>query len=1063
MNDVPRHPEAHVMAAFVDGTLAPAEIAAVAGHLRDCADCRTVVSETARFEREEEAVRRPRSSTWWWLAAAAAVIVAMVIAAPLLRPRTPIGTLIAASPREHRTVEARLSGFPWARLAAPARGEAPPDPADLKLIGAAGKVLDGTKDNHARGVAYLVIDRRPDAIAALEKAAETSTDPRAWNDLAAARFAVAVRDEHPSQLPEALADVDHALRLDPKLTEALFNRALILEHLAMREQARLAWQQYLDIDPAGAWSTEAREHLRALQGHARKFDPKLLEQAEPAAVAKDFPRETRERGEGLLLCEWAAAEQAHDVAAATTKLARVRDLGKALAAFNDEHLLEDAVAAIDRANVIGRAQLAEAHLCYCLGRAANNKRHAAEAQQQLHRSADLFAGAGSPMAAVASYFEAGTFFDQGRRGDARDDLLRLRARIDRKRDRALDAQIGRTLAVNANGTGDLVAAAREADASATLFRALGEQANAAFVDGIAAHALELMGEWDQAWTRRIRAIDFACRETDHEGCNSLLQDSGNALAWVDRPAAAFALIGATIDDGQPREPFAGTIQLVKRARIAARANVAEDARLSIARAYGLIGRIGDPALRKSAEVQVTIEDAALRVPSESRRAVADLDRCVAFLTAHDITFLLPYAYLQRARAHRALGDAVSAAADYESALTEIEKERDRIGGADVRLAFLDTASQVIDDAVSLHLSRGDVAQAFDVSDRRHLAVHPAEPPSSSIVRRVPPGVAVVEYDLLPQSIAIFCVSRQGIAAKQLTVDRRDLASRIDTLNSLVRSRAPIDDIHRASAALFSLLIAPVRERLAGIDELIFVPDRQLYAVPFNALYNEQSGHFLIEDFIVHFANAASSPEPAAPSGWTPALVVADPATSLHPRLAQSREEAEQVAALYGATLLSGDTATRAQFVKNVEQSGLIHFAGHAESGSNAAFGVLLFAGDQDGALTESDIAHLHLARQPLVVLAACGTFRGDAMHVAGMPSLARAFLIAGARGVVGTLWEVDDDDASQIFLRLHQNLRAADSPAKALRNAQLAMLHSSDPRLRHPATWAPLEILSNSI
>src|SRR5438067_5793611 len=169
MNDVPRHPEAQVMAAFVDGTLAPDEIAAVAGHLRDCADCRTVVSETARFEREEESVERPRSNAWW-LAAAAAVIVAIIIAVPTLRPRTPIGKLIAASPREHRTVEARLSGFPWARLQAPARGEAPPDPADLKLIGAAGDVLSQTQDAHATGLAFLLIQRRSDAVAALERA-----------------------------------------------------------------------------------------------------------------------------------------------------------------------------------------------------------------------------------------------------------------------------------------------------------------------------------------------------------------------------------------------------------------------------------------------------------------------------------------------------------------------------------------------------------------------------------------------------------------------------------------------------------------------------------------------------------------------------------------------------------------------------------------------------------------------------------------------------------------------------------------------------------------------------
>ena len=99
---------------------------------------------------------------------------------------------------------------------------------------------------------------------------------------------------------------------------------------------------------------------------------------------------------------------------------------------------------------------------------------------------------------------------------------------------------------------------------------------------------------------------------------------------------------------------------------------------------------------------------------------------------------------------------------------------------------------------------------------------------------------------------------------------------------------------------------------------------------------------------------------------------------------------------------------------------------------------------------------------PLVVLGACGTIRGEADHVEGMPSLARAFLAAGARSVVGTLWEIDDDTASRLFRRMHQQIRAGQSPAAALRAAQTALVHDPDARLRHPSTWAPVEILGKA-
>src|ERR1041385_5726932 len=186
-----RHPEAPTMAAFVDGTLAPGEVSVIAEHLRGFGDCRTVVSETARFKDEENAGRT--SARGWWMYAAAAIVLA-IVAVPFLRTRSPIDRLIASAPHEHRLVEARLSGFPWARLQAPTRGEAKPDPADLKFTGAAGGVLEST-DNHAKGVAYLVTGHRNDSITALERAASDSKDARVWSDLAAARYVSAVEDD----------------------------------------------------------------------------------------------------------------------------------------------------------------------------------------------------------------------------------------------------------------------------------------------------------------------------------------------------------------------------------------------------------------------------------------------------------------------------------------------------------------------------------------------------------------------------------------------------------------------------------------------------------------------------------------------------------------------------------------------------------------------------------------------------------------------------------------------------------------------------------------------------
>jgi CHAT domain-containing protein len=330
---------------------------------------------------------------------------------------------------------------------------------------------------------------------------------------------------------------------------------------------------------------------------------------------------------------------------------------------------------------------------------------------------------------------------------------------------------------------------------------------------------------------------------------------------------------------------------------------------------------------------------------------------------------------------------------------------------------------------------------------------------------LPQGVLIVEYAVLPRRTVAFCVSRNGIAAESIEIDRRDLEERVATLAERMRRRAGVEEILEDSSALRRMLIDPIRSQLAGVRELIIVPDRQLHALPFAALWHAETQQYLAEEFTLRFApSAAFSRGLAAGSPEQAALVIADPPTAAYPPLPASREEALAIAAMYdGATVLAGEAATRADFVERARRSTLIHFAGHANSDATASHGALLFAGagNDSGILGSSEVAQLRLEQSPLVVLAACGTLRGNPLHVAGMSSLSRAFLLAGARGVVGTLWEVDDDVSAVLFRSFHAHLRAGMPPAEALRAAQIDALHSPDPRLRHPASWSPVELLTD--
>jgi tetratricopeptide (TPR) repeat protein len=268
-------PEAGEMAAFIDGTLPPERVTQVTHHVTNCARCRIEIERAAEVEREigkplVVAARPARR----WLAVAVGLFLA-ILAIQLYRGRSgpaesdPVERLVMASPSSERTIEPRLSGgFPWAPLRARRRSESTKKtPEELVASGAAGSVLHeigsdkSPRSLHTAGLAYLVAGDAKTAVAMLEASARgAGGNALVWSDLSAAIYMDADVDDVAS-LRRALDAADHAIRLNPGLVEAYFNRALILERIGTPRQIEAAWSEYLARDTASGWSAEARSRL----------------------------------------------------------------------------------------------------------------------------------------------------------------------------------------------------------------------------------------------------------------------------------------------------------------------------------------------------------------------------------------------------------------------------------------------------------------------------------------------------------------------------------------------------------------------------------------------------------------------------------------------------------------------------------------------------------------------------------------------------------------------------------------------------------------------------------
>jgi CHAT domain-containing protein/tetratricopeptide (TPR) repeat protein len=112
---------------------------------------------------------------------------------------------------------------------------------------------------------------------------------------------------------------------------------------------------------------------------------------------------------------------------------------------------------------------------------------------------------------------------------------------------------------------------------------------------------------------------------------------------------------------------------------------------------------------------------------------------------------------------------------------------------------------------------------------------------------------------------------------------------------------------------------------------------------------------------------------------------------------------------------------------------------------------------EDGLLTAEDVSGLDLLATELVVLSACETGLGEVHSGEGVFGLRRAFVLAGAKTLVMSLWAVPDQQTQELMENFYRRILAGQGRADALREAQLAM-KAKNP---DPYYWAAFVCLGN--
>jgi hypothetical protein len=276
-------------------------------------------------------------------------------------------------------------------------------------------------------------------------------------------------------------------------------------------------------------------------------------------------------------------------------------------------------------------------------------------------------------------------------------------------------------------------------------------------------------------------------------------------------------------------------------------------------------------------------------------------------------------------------------------------------------------------------------------------------------------------------------------------------------------------LDRLRRKLHDALLSEVLPLLHDREPVVVVPYRELSVIPL-AVLTGADGQALVDRHPLSVLpslaslSALASPGVGPPSG----IVVGDPLLPSNFGLAQlpgAADEAEHVRQMLeragvDTTPLLGPDATEENFRTSVTGARVVHLACHAALREPASASRLFLTPSQhdDGLLLPAEIADLRLDGA-LVVLSACQSGLGRAT-ADGVLGLGRAFMQAGARTLVLSLWRVGDAATASLMREFYDGLLGAASDvdgrrldvAAAARRAQLVTRNGLS---NHPSVWGP--------
>ncbi|XP_078362888.1 uncharacterized protein LOC144647020 isoform X1 [Oculina patagonica] len=277
--------------------------------------------------------------------------------------------------------------------------------------------------------------------------------------------------------------------------------------------------------------------------------------------------------------------------------------------------------------------------------------------------------------------------------------------------------------------------------------------------------------------------------------------------------------------------------------------------------------------------------------------------------------------------------------------------------------------------------------------------------------------------------------------------------------------------------LYDLVIKPIADLVQG-EELIIVPDGPLWLAPYAAFVDTDS-KYLCESFRIRLIPSLTSLKMIADCSndyhsRIGALLVGNPwveevtnskGEHLLEQLVFAEQEVRMIGDILKVSPLIGKEATKAEVLRRLNSVALVHIAAHGcmETGEIALTPdpkrTSLIPRRRDYVLTMADVLSVQL-RARLVVLSCCHSGRGE-IKAEGVVGIARAFMGAGARSVLVSLWAIDDEATLEFMRRFYHRLVEGKSAGESM-NQAMKDLRESD-KYSDVKYWAPFVLIGDDV